>query len=79
LHFQKKRTKEKDSPAECFTPLSENNENLSKVVPSASWLTADAVGAFEDFLSFSDSQPPHAAVRACRRTLISGNKIEFKL
>ena len=39
-------------------PLSENIENLDKVVLSASWLTADADGAFVDFLMFSNSHPP---------------------
>jgi len=58
LHFQKKRTKEKDSPAECFNPLSENNENLSKVVPTSRETPLAPLQIFYHFLIHSRPTPP---------------------
>jgi hypothetical protein len=54
-------------------PLSENIENLFKVVPSGC-LTEDAVGAFEDFQIISDSRQFPPAVWAGQRsaTLATG-------
>jgi len=48
----------KGPPGECFSPPSENIENLSKVVPTQhSWSGNPACGgAFADFQMFSDSR-----------------------
>ncbi|HNW69198.1 MAG TPA: hypothetical protein PKI01_02250 [Bacteroidales bacterium] len=55
---QAKKYAKKDSPAECFPPLSENIENLDKVIPTPLSGSGDADGAFADFLMFSNSRPP---------------------
>jgi len=54
-------------PRRCFSALSENIENLNKVVPSAN-RTGNAVSAFVDFLMFSDSRQYWPAVWACLRS-----------
>jgi len=67
----KETNQRKGRPRRCFNPparlnsrsgrLSENIENLFKVVPSGR-LTENAVGAFEDFQIFSDSRQYWPAV-----------------
>jgi len=53
-----KKVIKKGHPGECFSPLSENIENLCKVVPTQhSWSGNPACGgAFADFQMFSDSR-----------------------
>jgi len=53
-----KKVNKKGPPVECFSPLSENNENLSKVVPTQHSRSGNPAcsGAFADFQMFSDSR-----------------------
>jgi len=65
--YPKETNQRKGQPRQCFSPLSENIENLFKVIPSGR-LTEDAVGAFEDFQIFSDSRQCRPAVWAGQRS-----------
>jgi len=51
-----KKVSKKRPPGECFSPPSENIENLSKVVPTQHSWSGNTYGDFADFQMFSDSR-----------------------
>ncbi|HOY32144.1 MAG TPA: hypothetical protein PKW80_09720 [Bacteroidales bacterium] len=70
-----KKVSKKRPPGECFSPPSENIENLSKVVPTQhSWSGNPACGgAFADFQMFSDSRHRRLARQELPARQISAN------
>ncbi|HOY31818.1 MAG TPA: hypothetical protein PKW80_08080 [Bacteroidales bacterium] len=70
-----KKVNKKGPPVECFSPLSENNENLSKVVPTQHSRSGNPAcsGAFADFQMFSDSRHRRLARQELPARQISAN------